>query len=181
MPRRRMLQAFDAAKNIGNYADVPVMPIDVDPQITLARNTEKQPFYIAFEEDTIIALMSGRGVVRLRDTNVNSWPMIPGDHVYVPAGTPHRFEPTEESVVIRFIGNDPAYRAAVFACETCGNELDRLEWKQDLEVEATTIYAEVTRRFNADLDHRTCSTCGTVAEPVSLDRLGWVPETVTSA
>jgi len=176
MARRRMLQAFEAAKSIGNYADMPVMPADVDPQITLARNTEMQPFYIAFEEDTVIALMSGKSVVRLRDTNVNSWPMIPGDHVYVPAGTPHRFEPSEESVLIRFIGNDPAYRAAVFACETCDNELDRLEWKQDLEVEATEIYAEASRRFNADLEHRTCSACGAVAEPISLERLGWVSE-----
>jgi len=180
MARRRMLQAFDAAKTIGNYADVPVMPIDVDPQITLARNTEPQPFYLAFEEDTIIALMSGRAIVRLRDSNVNFWPMIPGDHVYMPAGTPHRFEPSEESVVIRYIGNDPAYRAAVFACETCGAELDRLEWKQDLEVDATAIYAEVSRRFNEDLEHRTCTVCGAVAPPVSLERLGWVPETTAA-
>lgn len=181
MARRRMLQAFDAAKSIGNYADVPVMPVDVDPQITLARNTERQPFYLAFEEDTVLALMSGRAVVRLRETNVNFWPMAPGDHVYLPAGTPHRFEPDEESVVIRFIGNDPAYRAAVFVCDSCGNELDRLEWKQDLEVDATTIYAEVSRRFNADLERRTCSICGTTADPVSLDRLGWDQEAVTTA
>jgi len=181
MARRRMLQAFEAAKGIGNYADVPVMPIDVDPQITLARNTERQPFYLAFEEDTVLALMSGRAVVRLRDTNVNYWPMIPGDHVYLPAGTPHRFEPAEESVAIRFIGNDPAYRAAVFACETCDGELDRLEWKQDLEVDAVAIYAEAARRFNEDIEHRTCATCGTRAEPISLERLGWVPEAVATA
>ncbi len=180
MARRRMLQAFDAAKEIGNYADVPVMPVDVDPQITLSRNTETQPFYLAFAEDTVIALMSGRARVRLRDTNVNYWPMIPGDHVYVPAGTPHRLEPEEESVLIRFIGNDPAYRAAVFACEQCGGELDRLEWQQDLEVEATAIYAELARRFNEDLEHRTCSTCGTVAEEISLERLGWSAEPVSA-
>lgn len=178
MVRRRMLQAFDAAKVIGNYADVPVMPVDVDPQITLARNTERQPFYIAFQEDTVIALMSGRATVRLRDTNVNFWPMIPGDHVYLPAGTPHRFEPSEESVVIRYIGNDPAYRAAVFACETCSAELDRLEWKQDLDVDAIAIYTEVARRFNADLEHRACANCGTVAEEISVERLGWLPESV---
>jgi mannose-6-phosphate isomerase-like protein (cupin superfamily) len=175
MTRRRMLQAFEAAKSIGNYADIPVMPVDVDPQITLARNTERQPFYLAFEEDTVIALMSGRATVRLRDTNVNYWPMMPGDHVYVPAGTPHRFEPAEESVVIRYIGNDPAYRAAVFACENCGNELDRLEWKQNLEVDATAIYTEVSQRFNQDLDRRTCAVCSTVADPVPLERLGWAP------
>ncbi len=176
MARRRMLQAFEAAKDIGNYADVPVMPVDVDPQIVLSRNWERQPFYIAFEEDTVIALMSGRARVALRDTNVNYWPMIPGDHVYVPAGTPHRLEPEEESVLIRFIGNDPAFRAAVFACDRCGEELDRLEWKQDLEVEAIAIYSEVARRFNEDPVRRTCSACGAVAEEISLERLGWPAE-----
>ena len=176
MARRRMLQAFEAAKEIGNYPDVPVMPIDVDPQITLSRNWERQPFYLVFEEDTLIALMSGKAKVRLRDTNVNHWPLIPGDHVYVPAGTPHRLEPEEESVLIRFIGNDPAYRAAVFACEQCGEELDRLEWRQDLEVEATALYAELVRRFNDDLEARSCSRCGAVAEEISLDALGWLPE-----
>ena len=178
MARRRMLQTFEAAKDVGNYADVPVMPVDVDPQITISRNWERQPFFLAFEEDTVIALMSGSAIVRLRDTNVTYWPVIPGDHVYVPAGTPHRLEPNEESVLIRFIGNDPAYRAAIFACERCGEELHRLEWKQDLEVEAVAIYAEVVQRFNDDETARTCRTCGTVADLISLERLGWIPEAV---
>ncbi|GAB2850583.1 hypothetical protein ACFQ0P_07575 [Microbacterium insulae] len=175
MARRRMVQAFEAAKNLGNYADVPVMPVDVDPQITLSRNSVTQPFYLAFEEDTVIALMAGRANVRLRDTNVTYWPLIPGDHVYVPAGTPHRFEPHEESVVVRYIGNDPAYRAAVFACEQCDAELDRLEWKQDLEVEAIAVYSEVVRRFNGDDAARSCDTCGAVAAEISLESLGWTP------
>ncbi|KRA24912.1 hypothetical protein ASD65_11090 [Microbacterium sp. Root61] len=171
-----MLQTFEAAKEVGNYADVPVMPADVDPQITISRNWVTQPFYIAFEEDTVLALMSGSANVRLRDTNVKYWPVIPGDHVYVPAGTPHRLEPDGESVLIRFIGNDPAYRAAIFACERCDAELDRLEWEQDLDVEAVAIYAEIVRRFNEDLPKRTCPTCGTVADEISLEQLGWTAE-----
>ncbi len=180
MARRRMLQAFQAAKAIGNYADMPVMPVDVDPQITLSRNSEKQPFFIAFEEDTVIALMSGSATVRLRESNVNSWSLIPGDHVYVPAGTPHLLEPAEECVLIRYIGNEPAYRAAVFACDRCGEELHRLEWQQDLEVEAVAIYAEVARRFNEDSTVRTCRVCGETAAEVSIERLGWPSEVPTS-
>jgi len=173
MARRRMLQAFEAAKDLANYADVPVMPIDVDPQITLARITEPQPFHLAFQEDTVIALMSGTARVELRDTNVNSWSMIPGDHVYVPAGTPHRFVPAEECVYIRYVANEPYFRAAVFSCAGCGAELDRLEWQQDLEVEQIAIYAELARRFNEDAERRTCAGCGAVAQEIALDRLGW--------
>lgn len=179
MARRRMVQAFEAAKELGNYADMPVMPIDVDPQITLSRNSERQPFFIAFEEDTVIALMSGRATVRLRESNVNNWPMIPGDHVYMPAGTQHLLEPSEESVLIRYIGNQPAYRAAVFACEKCGGELYRLEWQQDLEVDAIAIYSEVVRRFNSNSAVRTCQVCGTTAEEISLDQLGWPSEVLS--
>lgn len=180
MARRRMLQAFQAAKEVGNYADVPVMPVDVDPQITLSRNSEKQPFFLAFEEDTVIALMSGSATVRLRESNVNSWSMIAGDHVYVPAGTPHLLEPSEESVLIRYIGNEPAHRAAVFACEKCGAELHRLEWQQDLEVEAIAIYSEVARRFNEDSAIRTCQTCGATAAEISMEQLGWPSEVPAS-
>lgn len=180
MARRRMLQVFQAAKEVGNYTDMPVMPVDVDPQITLSRNSERQPFFITFEEDTVIALMSGAATVRLRESNVNSWSMVPGDHVYVPAGTPHLFEPVEESVLIRYIGNEPAYRAAVFACETCGEELHRLEWRQDLEVEAVAIYSEVARRFNEDSAIRTCRACGATAAEISRERLGWPCEVPAS-
>lgn len=179
MARRRMVQAFKAAKEIGNYADVPVMPIDVDPQIILSRNTERQPFYIAYQEDTVIALMSGSATVHLRESNVNSWSMIPGDHVYMPAGTPHLFDPREESVLIRYVGNEPAYRAAVFACDECGNELHRLEWEQDLEVDAIDIYGEIARRFNQDDDARQCKVCGTTAPEVAFGRLGWPVEVST--
>lgn len=174
MARRRMQQAFQAAKELtSNYSDTPVMPVDVDPQITLSRNTQIQPFFIAFEEDTVIALMSGSGRVQLRDSNVNSWALVPGDHVYVPAGTPHRLVPHEESVLIRYISNEPAFRAAIFACDNCGHELSRLEWEQNLEVDAVAIYSEVARQFNADAEKRACTICGSVAPEVSHEALGW--------
>lgn len=181
MVRRRMLQAFEAAKTIGNYADVPVMPVDVDPQIILSRNTERQPFYLVFEEDTVIAVMAGHGHVRLRDSNVNSWMVKPGDHIYVPGGTPHRLEPSEECVLVRFVGNEPRYRGAVFACDACGAEIDRLEWVQDLDSEAIALYAQLATNFNADLDRRTCARCGTVAEEISLERLGWVASSIAES
>jgi len=39
MDRRRMLHAFKAAQEIGNYEEVPVLPAKVDPQLFMSRNS----------------------------------------------------------------------------------------------------------------------------------------------
>lgn len=175
MPRRRMLQALDAAAAVGNYADLAVLPEDVDPQITVSRNWVDQPFYLAFEEDTVLAQMSGRCTVHLRESNVLNYPMAQGDHVYMPGGTPHRIRPDGEGVLIRYVTNEPALRAAMFVCEQCGAELYRLEWTQELVDDAVAIYAEICRRFNEDSSRRSCQHCGAIAAEVALDALGWEP------
>jgi 3-hydroxyanthranilate 3,4-dioxygenase len=168
-----MLQAFDAAAGVGNYADLAVLPEDVDPQITVSRNWVDQPFHLAFEEDTVLAQLSGRCTVHLRGSNVLNYPMSQGDHVYMPAGTPHRITPENEGVLIRYITNGPAIRAAIFFCDGCEEEIYRLEWTQQPVDDATAIYAEICRRFNEQPTQRTCSQCGAVAPQVSLDSLGW--------
>jgi hypothetical protein len=176
MPRRRMLQAFDAAAEAPNYADLAVLPADVDPQITVSRNSVDQPFYLAFEEDTVLAQMSGHSTIHLRESNVLNYPMAQGDHVYMPAGTPHRITPDKEGVLIRYITNEPALRAALFTCETCAAEIYRLEWTQALADDAVAIYAEICRRFNQTDERRTCAQCGAKAASVSLEALGWMEE-----
>lgn len=180
MARRRMLQALDAAATVGNYADLAVLPADVDPQITVSRNSVDQPFFLAFEEDTVLAQMSGRCTVHLRQSNVLNYPMGQGDHVYMPAGTPHRITPDGEGVLIRYITNEAATRAALFACARCGNEIYRLEWQQEVADDAVAIYSEICRRFNDDVGRRTCSQCGEVANEVSLESLGWATDHVTN-
>jgi hypothetical protein len=173
MPRRRMLQAFDTAATVGNYADLAVLPADVDPQITISRNSVDQPFFLAFEEDTVLAQISGHSVVHLRQSNVLNYSMGQGDHVYMPAGTPHRIVPDGEGVLIRYITNEPATRAALFACEECGTEIYRLEWQQEVADDSVPIYSEICRRFNDDEERRTCPECRSVAASVSLETLGW--------
>lgn len=173
MPRRRMLQPMEVAAKAPNYADVAVLPADVDPQITVSHNAVDQPFYLAFEEDTVLALMSGRSVVHLRGSNVLNYPLAQGDHVYMPGGTPHRIEVREEGVLLRYVTNEPAIRAAIFTCAECDSEVYRLEWRQDQSDDAVAIYTEVATRFNEDEVRRTCRTCGTVAPQVSLEHMGW--------
>jgi mannose-6-phosphate isomerase-like protein (cupin superfamily) len=174
MPRRRMLQPMEVAAKAPNYADVAVLPADVDPQITVSHNAVDQPFFLAFEEDTVLALMSGSSTVHLRDSNVLRYPLTQGDHVYMPGGTPHRIEVKDEGVLLRYVTNEPAIRAAIFACAECDGEVYRLEWRQDQSDDAVAIYAEVASRFNAEEVRRTCRTCGTVADDVPLERLGWL-------
>ena len=173
MSRRRMLDAYKVGAEVGNYADLAVLPLDVDPQITLSRNWIEQPFYQIFAEDTVLAVMSGQSTIRMRSSSVNTLRLQIGDHAYIPAGTPHRIEPLMESVMLRYIAVDAGLEAAAWFCETCGDELYRLEWQHDHDVEAPRIYAAACARFNATTNHRTCRECGTVARQIDLSPLGW--------
>ncbi|MDJ0105518.1 AraC family ligand binding domain-containing protein [Rhodococcus erythropolis] len=173
MSRRRMLSAFKAGAQIGNYEDEAVLPVDVDPQIMLSRNWLTQPFYQLFEHDTIVVQMSGAATVRLQNSSVNTFHVRPGDHVYVPAGTPHRIEPIEEGVQLRYMAADAGLEGAAWYCEKCDAEVHRLEWTHDHDAHAPRVYATACARFSADLDARTCSQCGTVAPEIDLSRLGW--------
>jgi len=173
MTRRRMLDAFKVGAQLGNYADLAVLPVDVDPQVTLSRNWIDQPFYQIFAEDTVLAAMSGETVIRMRMSSVNTLRLETGDHAYVPAGTPHRIEPRQEGVMLRYLAGDAGLEAAAWFCEACGDELYRLEWQHDHDAEAPRVYAAACVRFNAATDARTCGRCGTVAAEIDLDALGW--------
>jgi len=63
--RRRMLHAFKAAKEVGNYEDAAVLQEAVDPQLYLSRNWLPQPFHLICAKDTVITQLSGRSPVAL--------------------------------------------------------------------------------------------------------------------
>jgi mannose-6-phosphate isomerase-like protein (cupin superfamily) len=173
MDRRRVIPAFKTAAEIGNYEDVALIPEDVDPQVELSRNSVTQPFYVVIAEDTVLAQMSGRSTVRMKYSSANRFTTRTGDHVYVPAGTPHRIEPLETGVLVRYTSNEPVRRGAAFFCEHCDEEIYRLEWEHDGSVTPVTVYTEVLKRFNGDESGRVCSNCSEIAETISLDELGW--------
>jgi hypothetical protein len=171
MIRRRAIPAFKAAAEIGSFEDVALIPEDVDPQVELSRNTIPQPFCLIIDEDTVLAQMSGRAHVEMKYSTVNSFRTQTGDNIYVPAGTPHRIVPVEESVFVRYTSNEPVRRGAAFFCEQCGNESYRLEWIHEGAITPRLVYAAAIREFN-DTD-RLCSSCGTLADAISLESLGW--------
>jgi 3-hydroxyanthranilate 3,4-dioxygenase len=162
-----MFPAFKAALDAGNYTDLPELPATVDPQVYLSRNSVPQPFHLVCGKDTVIAQMSGEAVVYLKDSSVNRYNLVPGDHVYVPAGTPHRIVPLTESVQLRYKAPSAGMEGVTWFCEQCGFELARAEW-DTVEVVPQRAYLETCAAFN-DSEFRTCRRCGTRHPAIDLE------------
>jgi 3-hydroxyanthranilate 3,4-dioxygenase len=171
MLRRRVVPAFKAAADLVNYEDAQMIPEDVDPQVELSRNVLPQPFHLVIDEDTVLAVMSGEVEVQLKNSTVLSFKGLPGDHLYVPSGTPHRIVPSAESVIMRYTSNESVRRGAAFFCDSCGSEAFRWEWSHSTEVVARDVYTEVATRFNAS--PRRCKSCQHELQPVAVAALGW--------
>jgi len=166
MDRRRMLHAFKAAKEVGNYQDAAVLPEHVDPQLHLSNNSVTQPFYLVCEHDTVVGQLSGAARIRLRETSVNAFGMEPGDLVYVPAGTPHRIEPVTPSVQIRYKVRDSKREGAVWTCPHCDEQIARLDWQ--LTEPPSAAYAAACQWFNHQYAGTQCPGCSQPVAAVDL-------------
>ncbi|MFC9502806.1 hypothetical protein [Streptomyces sp. NPDC057002] len=171
--RRRMLHALKVASELGSYADAAVLPADTDPQLYLSHNELPQPFHLICEKDTVLSQLSGSSDVHLRDSSVNRFRMSIGDHVYIPAGTPHQIVPVEAGAVIRYMALKAGRQGAVWYCPECRTELHRYEWEHDNEVSPSQFYAAACARFSADETVRTCGSCKAVHPQVDLAAFGW--------
>ncbi|MEU0507923.1 MULTISPECIES: hypothetical protein [unclassified Amycolatopsis] len=160
MARRRMLNGLKAAQDLGDYADTPVLPATLDPQAHLSRNTVAQPFWLLCGKDTVIAQLSGSAVVHLKDSSVKWFTLELGDHVYIPAGTPHRILPTEEGVQIRYKARNPGLEGVAWYCPGCDGEVHRVEW-DTADTISQQAYYDACAEFNDNEALRTCSACGT--------------------
>ena len=119
MPRRNLVDTFEAATTAGPYDEYPVLLEGVDPQLHLSNNDRPQPFYLTCEKDTILVQMSGQSRIDMKDSSVLFFDAVPGDYVYVPGGTPHRIVPSEPSVMYRYKANEAGLEAASFHCAQC--------------------------------------------------------------
>lgn len=175
MNRRRMLNGLKAAQEIGDYADVPVLPANLDPQAHLSRNTVAQPFWLICGKDTVLAQMSGTAVVHLKDSSVNWFTMDIGDHVYVPAGTPHRIVPTGESVQLRYKARMPGLEGVAWYCPGCDRELHRIEW-DTAETVSQQAYHDACNEFNDKEALRSCAECDTTHPLIDMTPFSAWPE-----
>ncbi|MEU8798573.1 hypothetical protein [Spirillospora sp. NPDC048819] len=173
MNRRRMIHALKAAAEFGDYQDEAVLPDHTDPQIYLSRNRLPQPFHLICQKDTVLSQMSGAAHVHLRDSSVNRFRMDVGDHIYIPAGTPHQIVPIEVGVTLRYQALDAGRQGAAWYCPGCDAELRRYEWEHDNDVPAVQFYTAAVARFTADLDARTCDKCAAVHPEIDLAAFGW--------
>ena len=102
MSRKRAFNTFKEAEGRGPYDEYPVLAADVDPQLHLSRNDRPQPFFLICEKDCVLVQLSGKGRVEFRDSSMLWTAAVPGDFIYIPARTPHRFLPDEPSTQYRY-------------------------------------------------------------------------------
>jgi hypothetical protein len=102
MARNLMVFSFAAAANAGPYDERPMLPGSLDLQIHLSKNDRRQPFFLICEHDTVLFALSGAGHVEYKDASVLRHSYTVGDHLYVPAGVPHRIVPSSETIQYRY-------------------------------------------------------------------------------
>src|SRR5581483_2616218 len=98
LTRKKMVMAFETARDCGPYDELPVLVEDRDPQLHLSRNDRPQPFYLICSRDTLLAQLAGTATLHMEYSPVRYHRLEPGDVAYVPAGTPTRLVPDGESV-----------------------------------------------------------------------------------
>jgi 3-hydroxyanthranilate 3,4-dioxygenase len=172
LPRKKTFVVFKEADKLGPYDERPMLPDDVHLQICLSRNDHPQPFHLICQHDTLIAVFSGTGKVEIKQTGVNYFPLVAGDHVYVPAGAPTRLVPETECVIMRYKPREPGLEGVAWYCEKCGDELFRhvFDTRETFPQEG---YLAGTRAFNEDESRRRCTACDMVHPPVELGPYRW--------
>ncbi len=172
MRRKGRFETYQEAKSCRAYDELPMLETGIDPQLHLSRNDRPQPFFLICEQDTVIAQMSGTARVEFRGTSVNYFNLQLGDYVYVPGGTPHRYVPKNELIVLRYKAEHAGLEAVAWYAEKTGEELSRVVWDTAVELPQEG-YLRACRAFNADKAMRTCKTTGAVAPEIDLAPYRW--------
>ena len=172
MPRKKTFQTFREAQKLGPYAEVPMLPDDIQIQVQLSRNDRPQPFFTLYQRDTMLLLMSGEGRVAFHGLSVRDFALKPGDCVYVPAGAPHRLLHGSESVVLRYVPQSPFVEGVAWYCEGCGAELHREVWSTADRL-SQDAYGAACAGFNGSEAQRTCGACRRVHPTIDAAPYRW--------
>lgn len=171
LERKKTLNVFKEAQRVwGSHDDYPVGPKGTDPMPYLSRNRVPQPFFLVAEDDQVLIQMSGEGTLELRETEPAVMRLVPGDTVYIPAGTPTRVLPDRENIQVRLRAEPPTREAAAWYCPACGDLVHSEELAPGLFHEHAW---RAVQAFNADTALRTCKACSHVHPPVDLGDIAW--------
>ena len=172
MARHIIVPTVIEAANTGAYAEKSVLPDDLDIELKLSRNEALQPFFLVCQHDTVLIAMSGKGQVHFRQSSVSRFRYGAGDFIYVPAGTPHRIEPAEETIHYRYKLPESRLEAVAWFCDSCGSEIHRDTW--ELEKEPSSVaFTRACAQFNDDAVRRTCQSCGVNHPTVDVSQMDW--------
>jgi 3-hydroxyanthranilate 3,4-dioxygenase len=149
-----------------------MLPDTLDLQLHLSKNDRRQPFFLICQHDTVLFALSGAGHVEYKDASVLRHAYEVGDHLYVPAGVPHRIAPTAETIQYRYKLPESELEGVAWYCEECGHELYREIWEIAAEI-PQAAYLRISQGFNADPSRRTCKSCGTVHPTIDLAPYRW--------
>jgi hypothetical protein len=172
LKRKRMFYTFKEAAAAGPYDEFPMLPPGIDPQLHLSRNEGLQPFWLTFEKDSVIVQMSGASRVEMREGPMLWDDLVPGDFLYIPAGTPHRIDPREPSIMYRFKAENTGLEAVTWYCEHCKAPLWRRVWDTAAQLPQAG-YLQSCEEFNAHPEYRTCAACQTVHPVIKLASYRW--------
>lgn len=172
MPRKRTFQTAREARTLGAYAELPMLPEDSQIQVRLSHNSGQQPFFSLFSQDTLIFLLSGAGAIEFSDVAVRRFDLTLGDCVYVPAGTSHRLEHAQPSIVLRYVPQPDCAEGVAWRCPRCDIELFRRTWHL-----AGTLpqhgYLAACQAFNAQDSRRRCLRCQEILPPIDASTWSW--------
>lgn len=164
---------FSDAVGGGNYDERPILPKDIDLQLMLSRNDRPQPFHLICEHDCVLAAMAGEGRVEFRDTSVLRHCYSAGDYIYVPAGTPHRIIPRNESSHYRYKLPESELEGVACYCNECGDEVYRDVWELAKELPQEG-YQRACDEFNTEESIRTCPRCGVIHPRIDTQGTRWM-------
>jgi hypothetical protein len=170
LERKKTLNVFrEATQAWGSHDEFPVGPKGTDPMPHLSRSRVAQPFFVINAADQVLIHLAGQARLELRETEVTTMALVPGDTVYIPAGVPSRLVPDGEALDLRLKAEPPAAEAVAWYCR-CGARIAARE------IDAPVVQAgwwRAVHEFNGDAQLRTCARCGEVHAPVALGDIAW--------
>jgi hypothetical protein len=171
--RSRFADLFSLAADLGPYDFWPVLPAGQDPQLHVSLNDRPQPFHLAHEHDAVLVQFSGRASVQFPEGPVRWHQLVPGDHVYLPAGLPYRVITDAPCLQLLMKAEDAGLEAIAWYCDGCDQLLDRtdVDTNEDL---VQRHFHSVCSAFNQSTERRTCDRCGTVRPLVDLTSFNWL-------